>query len=63
MAARPDPHNRMGFLLTADGEELGPFELAMPGTFNIANAAAAVAMALKAERCRPPTRRSTRLNG
>ena len=48
VAARPDPHNRMGFLLTADGEELGPFELAMPGTFNIANAAAAVAMALKA---------------
>ena len=48
MTARPDPHNRMGFLLTADGEELGPFELAMPGTFNIANATAAVAMALKA---------------
>ena len=48
VAARPDPHNRMGFLLTADGAELGPFELAMPGTFNIANAAAAVAMALKA---------------
>ena len=48
VAARPDPHNRMGFLLTADGAELGSFELAMPGTFNIANAAAAVAMALKA---------------
>ena len=48
VAACPDPHNRMGFLLTVDGTDLGPFELSMPGTFNIANAAAAVAMAVKA---------------
>ena len=46
--ARPDPDNRMGFILTVDGTDLGSFELSMPGTFNIANAAAAVAMAVKA---------------
>lgn len=52
VVATPDPHNDTGFSVTADGTPLGSlhgtFHLAMPGIFNQANAAAALALAIQA---------------
>jgi UDP-N-acetylmuramoyl-L-alanyl-D-glutamate--2,6-diaminopimelate ligase len=41
-------HDPRRFSITADGETLGEFNLAMPGAFNQANAAAAIDIALQA---------------
>ncbi|WP_236022652.1 UDP-N-acetylmuramoyl-L-alanyl-D-glutamate--2,6-diaminopimelate ligase [Bifidobacterium phasiani] len=45
---RIDPGNPAGFRMAVDGRDLGSFELTMPGAFNIVNAAAAVAIAVRA---------------
>ncbi|HAK71113.1 MAG TPA: UDP-N-acetylmuramoyl-L-alanyl-D-glutamate--2,6-diaminopimelate ligase, partial [Bifidobacterium sp.] len=48
VVARIDPANKSGFIASVDGSELAPMELGMPGEFNIANAAAAIAIAIAA---------------
>ncbi|WP_244609607.1 Mur ligase family protein, partial [Bifidobacterium moukalabense] len=46
--ARVDPGNKAGFIVSVNGSDHAPMELDMSGEFNIANAAAAVAIAIEA---------------